>query len=508
MKHATASLRFSLDSNGAAYYQQLMTQIQQGIVSGALSMGDKLPSSRALATTLGVSRSTTSKAYEHLVAEGILLSEEKRGVFVAAQPLARQTRLATIGVVAENKPQTPEWRFDSGVDVTVFPNKEWAASMRRSWLNPDPGVLQGRYHTGLPDLKVAIVDYLYRVRGMRCSAEQIIVTAGSRDSLILLHHALASLPLPNAMAEASSACTEVAALSWWLEDPTYPPLREVLSQQGTLSFLPVDEEGARLPPLASAKTIGGANQQVTNVALLTPNRQYPLGLNMSPSRRQQWLLKLQSSAENWWFIEDDYDNEFVYQGRVDVPFMQTAALHEGAMDRTFFIGSFSKVLFRGLRLGFIVAPQVHLTHLNETQRTIGFSASLPIQPAVADFMQRGGFDRHLNRMRRHYRVKRDVLLALLSEHLSEWCEWQKPQGGMHVLVEIKSTWLGEREEIKWDQKITQNLVKEGCVLSPLTHHFSISYERQGFILGFSGSSMETMRQSINVLKKWFLHNNR
>ncbi|REG83814.1 PLP-dependent aminotransferase family protein [Marinomonas pollencensis] len=505
MKHASASLRFSLDNHGAAYYQQLMTQIQQGIVSGALSVGDKLPSSRALASTLGVSRSTTSKAYEHLVAEGILLSEEKRGVFVAAQPLARQVRHDTAGLVAEKEPQTQAWRFDSGVDVAVFPNKEWAASMRRSWLNPDSGVLQGKYHTGLPDLKVAIVDYLYRVRGMRCSAEQIIVTAGSRDSLILLHHALASLPTPNATIAAPSAHSEVAALSWWLEDPTYPPLREVLSQQGTLSFLPIDEEGARLPTVLKTKR---AKQQATNVALLTPNRQYPLGLNMSPSRRQQWLLKLQSSAENWWFIEDDYDNEFVYQGRVDVPFMQTAALHEGAMDRTFFMGSFSKVLFRGLRLGFIVAPRVYLAHLSDTQRTIGFSASLPIQPAVADFMQRGGFDRHLNRMRRHYRLKRDALLTLLSEQLSEWCEWQKPQGGMHVLVEIKSTWLGSREDIKWDQKITQDLVKEGVVLSPLTHHFSISYERQGFILGFSGSSIETMRQSINVLKKWFLSHNR
>ncbi|GAA0826555.1 PLP-dependent aminotransferase family protein [Marinomonas arenicola] len=501
MKHAIASLRFSLDEGGAAYYQQLMTQIQQGIVSGELSVGDKLPSSRALAITLGVSRSTTSKAYEHLVAEGILLSEEKRGVFVAAQPIVRQAKREEDKIVVPPAEPAPQWTFDSGVDVDVFPNKEWAASMRRSWLAPDPAVLQGQYHTGLPELKVAIVDYLYRVRGLSCVPEQIIVTAGSRDSLMLLHHALSCLALPPDSLDSSVGESALGKIAWWAEDPTYPPIREVLSQQGPLSFIPVDDEGALLVPTKDV------TQQVTNVALLTPNRQYPLGISMSSLRRQQWLQRLQSRTQNWWLIEDDYDNEFVYQGRVDVPFMQTASLHKDAIDRTFFIGSFSKVLFRGLRLGFIVSPQVHIAQLNESQRTIGFSASLPIQPAVADFMHRGGFDRHINRMRRHYRLKRDALLTILTEQLALWCEWQKPQGGMHILLEIKPDWLQAREDIKWDREIAQDLVKEGVVLSPLTRHFSISYQRQGFVLGFSGSSIATMRQSINVLKKWFLDHN-
>lgn len=487
MKHAIASLRFSL-SEGASYYQQLMTQIQQGITDGALEVGDQLPSSRALATTLGVSRSTTSKAYDHLIAEGILVSEEKRGVFVAAQPLALGRPKHE--VLPYPQPSAPPLVvFDSGVDVTVFPTKEWAASQRRSWLNPDPLVLQGRYPTGYPALKEAIADYLYRVRGMVCQPEQIIVTAGSRDSVILLQHAISELVKP------SSGAKEKAV--WWLEDPSYVPTREVISQYCETALLPVDEAGATLIPSDSAN----------NVALLTPNRQYPLGVAMSSLRRQEWLQRLESSDQNWWLIEDDYDNEFVYQGRVDVPLTQTAKMHGAAAQRIFFMGSFSKVLFRGLRLGFIVAPLKHVAQLHTSQKALGFSVSLPMQPGVADFMQHGGFDRHINRMRRHYRLKRDALLALLKTHLSPWFHWQKPSGGMHILIEINNEMLSLKDNKRSDDIIAKDLLANNVQLSTLSSHYVEGGLRQGFILGFSGASIEDMQYLVNVVKKWFLHHN-
>jgi len=488
MKYAIASLRFSLDENGMPYYQQLMAQIQQGIVSGKLSVGDKLPSSRLLAESLGVSRSTTSRAYDQLIAEGILTSEEKRGVFVAALPMvSHRSKTIPSSSLSSMSKHSETLAFDAGVDVSVFPTKEWAASMRRSWLNPDLTVLQGGYVTGYPALKEALVDYLYRVRGLECSVEQIIVTAGSRDSLLLLQHAITSLgdskPLP---------------MKWWLEEPTYPPIHEAIRSHTQTGALLIDEEGPCLPN----------SDYVSNVAVITPNRQYPLGVSISAARRHQWLQALQKTTPDWWVIEDDYDNEFVYQGRINVPFMQTASVHDQACDRVFFVGSFSKVLFRGLRLGFIVSPIVHTDTLHQSQRVLGTSASLPIQPAVADFMLQGYFDRHMNRMRRHYRLKRDALLRLLEIHLATWFDWKKPRGGMHVLIEIKPNFISKiHAENGLDQKIAQDIINEGISLSPLSVHYALEHcdaGRLGFLLGFSGPTEEQMKKIILAIESWFI----
>lgn len=495
MKHAIASLRFSLDENGPPYYQQLMRQIQQGVVSGELSVGDKLPSSRFLAGSLGVSRSTTSRAYDQLIAEGILTSEEKRGVFVAALPMVsnRLKKMPNSSVPSTQK-HSETLAFDSGVDVTVFPTKEWAASMRRSWLNPDLTVLQGGYVTGYPELKEAIVDYLYRVRGLECVAEQVIVTAGARDSLLLLQHAITLLARSETH---SDGRLDAQTMKWWTEEPTYPPIREAIRSHEQTGALLIDEEGPCLP----------ASDTASNVAVMTPNRQYPLGVSISSARRQRWIQAMQMTNARWWLIEDDYDNEFVYQGRSNVPFMQTVSVHDQAKDRVFFVGSFSKVLFRGLRLGFIVAPVVHVPVLQQSQRKLGSSASLPIQPAVADFMLQGHFDRHLNRMRRHYRLKRDALLVLLEAHLTRWFDWKKPRGGMHVLIEIKPECVSLiGAEIVLDLWIAQDIAKSGILLSTLSEHFAQKQHddgRFGFVLGFSGPSEEKMRKIIIALETWF-----
>lgn len=498
MKYAIGSLRFSLDEDGAPYYQQLITQIQQGIVSGELSVGDKLPSTRFLAESLGVSRSTTSRAYDQLLAEGILISKEKRGVFVSALPMiGHWLSPSSNGRKTHRKitkdQDTKKFSFDAGVDVSVFPTKEWATSMRRSWLNPDLALLQGGYPTGYPDLKDAIVDYLYRVRGLECVAEQIIVTAGNRDSLILLQHALTSL------LESQQSISKKTPISWWLESPTYPPMREVLSQKGKIGTIHIDDEGPCLPEGDSCLL----EQSSASVGIITPNRQYPLGTSISSQRRQQWLQKLQQVSSDWWLVEDDYDNEFVYQGRSDVPFMQTASIHEKARDRVFFVGSFSKVLFRGLRLGFIVSPIKQIDLIKQSQVILGSSSSLPVQPAVADFMIHGSFDRHINRMRRHYRIKRDFLLALLNERLTPWFDWKKPRGGMHILIEFKADVLSIFSDECLDQRIASELSLQNVCLSTLSSHYlDQMITRQGFVLGFSGPTESTMLQIVEALQAW------
>ncbi|WP_051208128.1 PLP-dependent aminotransferase family protein [Saccharospirillum impatiens] len=473
MKHALGSLSFHLVDAAGPYYQQLIDQVKSGISAARLNPGDKLPSSRHLAVSLGVSRSTVARAYDSLLAEGFLVSEPKRGLFVAATARTQGNTPPQVRSALPVEP-LPALSCDSGADIAAFPARDWAASMRRSWLNPDHKVLEGVYASGYPPLKEAIADYLFRVRGLTCSPDQVFVTSGNRDALIILQHSL-------------DAQTEQAR--WLLENPGYTPMRALLSTRALgLGSLQVDSEGVRLPAACESP----------QVAIITPNRQYPLGITMSPARRQAWLQAMQAPS-SLWLIEDDYDNEYLYQGRMGLPLMQA-----DTQGRCFLVGSFSKVLFRGLRLGFVVVPPAQIERFHASQQALGASASLPIQPVLADFMRHGCFDRHLNRMRRHYRLKRDRLLALLAETLTPWLDWQTPNGGMHIRVMVKQGWLAAQPPARWDRRIADDLANNGIHLEVLSDHYATpATGEQGFLLGFSSPSLATMLSVVRALADWF-----
>jgi GntR family transcriptional regulator/MocR family aminotransferase len=473
MKHALASLSFHLVDAAGPYYQQLIDQVKSAIGVNRLNPGDKLPSSRHLAVSLGVSRSTVARAYDSLLAEGFLVSEPKRGLFVAATARALVNSPPPVRSAAPFEP-VAMLRCDSGADIAAFPARDWASSMRRSWLNPDHNVLEGVYSGGYPPLKEAIADYLFRVRGVTCSPDQVFVTSGNRDALIVLQHSL-------------DAQTDQA--KWLLESPGYTPMRALLSNRAAgLGSLEVDNEGACLPSYSASP----------QVAILTPNRQYPLGTSMSPARRQVWLQALQETS-SLWLIEDDYDNEYLYQGRMGVPLMQA-----DTQGRSFLVGSFSKVLFRGLRLGFVVVPVAQIDRFRASQLALGTSASLPIQPVLVDFMNHGQFDRHLNRMRRHYRIKRDRLLALLAQYLTPWLDWHAPHGGMHIPVMLRTAWLATQPRGRWDRRIADDLQQQMIQLEVLSDHYAHPEAgTQGFLLGFSHPTEATMHTVVLALFHWF-----
>jgi len=481
-RQSITSLGFSLKEDKTPYYQQLVAQILNAIERQKLLPGDRLPGSRDLALSLGVSRSTVVHAYERLISEGILVSKNKSGVFVAEVP-ARAISL-TPKTLPQAKPKPLS--FDSGSDTSAFPRKAWQKCMKQSWTTPDSHVLEDNYPTGYPQLKQAIADYLYQLRGFSCTSEQVVITAGSRDSLSLLRHLFG----------------QISQGSHWLtENPTHKPIRNLLSHWNDSApfLLPVDESGCQLPA-----------QQRTPVVLLTPNRQYPSGVAMSSERKQTWLQALNNKS--LWVVEDDYDNEFNYQGRMSVPLMQA-----DRSGRVFYIGSFSKVLFRGLRLGFIVAPVEHCANLYRSREELGGSAALPMQPVLADFMSSGEFGRHINRMRRHYRKKRDGLLSLLNQLLAPWFDWQTPSGGMHLIIrlrpQVKETLYEHLGDIALpiDQHIAQLLTSENIKLEPLSNHYG-SRDLQllnndlpspetpsGFILGFTNPEEKQMKYILEKL---------
>lgn len=488
IRNSISSLDLSLHADHGPFYQQLIQQIRQGIGQQRLIPGDRLPGSRALADALGVSRSTVVNAYEHLIAEGVLSSRNKSGVFVAGLPLlSASTTAAAPQANARHKqqPSTVEPRglpgFSSGIDPKVFPAKAWQKSMKASWISPDPMVLKDNCPTGLPALKQAIAGYLFQLRGLNCSADQILITAGSRDALTLIRHTLSRIS---------------PGSGWLTENPTYSPLRRLVQSwrpDSRESFsLPVDDEGCTLPILDAGDP--------PPAVLMTPNRQYPLGTAMSLQRRQQWLKALQQ--EECWVIEDDYDNEFHYQGKSGIPLMQG-----DQTERVFFVGSFSKVLFRGLRLGFIVAPERWYPVLVQSRLELGSSAALPMQPVVTEFMNNGEFARHINRMRRHYRQKRDYLCQLADQYLAEWFDWQPPQGGMHLLIRFKAGLAKEICGKETDRILAEELAQAGYLFLPLSSHFDerpstkgvVPEMAQGFVLGFSEPEEDTMLRLVRAL---------
>lgn len=479
---AIASLGFSLKDGKEPFYQQLISQILEAIDNNKLLPGDRLPSSRELALSLGVSRSTLVHTYERLVAEGILVSKAKSGIYVSDVP----TRAISLQSQAIPQPNLKPLTFDSGSDTEAFPVKAWQKCMKNSWNTPDSQVLEDSYPTGFPQLKQAIADYIYQLRGLSCTPEQVFITAGSRDSLSLLRHLF----------------SQISSGSHWLtENPTHQPIRNLLSHWNNSSpfLLPVDENGCQLP-----------TQQHTPVVLLTPTRQYPSGVALSSERKQNWLQAL--NDKRVWVVEDDYDNEFNYQGRMGVPLMQA-----DRSGRVFYIGSFSKVLFRGLRLGFIVAPLEHCADLHQSRQELGGSAALPMQPVLADFMDSGEFGRHINRMRRHYRKKRDYILDLLTQLLMPWFDWQTPSGGMHLIIRLKpqvkvmlrGRLNGAHRQV--DQYLAEVLLGENINLEALSKHYgspsqilltkesSSPEDTEGFVLGFTNPDENQMELMIKAL---------
>jgi len=410
--HADAALAgLGLDrSAGGPLYRQLTAQLRTLIESGRLPGGARMPASRALAEALGISRTTALQAFEQLAAEGYLEGRHGAGTFVAkvAAPLAREE-------VAAERPLPgleeggPDREVEEAVrpfqlatpDPTAFPARHWSRLLQRSWAAPDAGLLAAPLPAGLPALRHAIAGHLHAFRGLDCRAANVVVTAGVRDAMALIGQALIADGAPVAV-----------------EEPGYPPLRTALLAQGRQVLpCPVDGEGlqvAKLPPRAAA-------------VVVTPSRHYPLGATL-PLARRLALLEW-ASARDAWVVEDDYDSEFRYSGQ---PIPPLAALDRDG--RVLYVGSFSKVMFPSLRLGFVVAAAPVVARLIAARTASSDPPSAVPQPALATFIEEGGFARHLRRMRRLYQQRQAAFLAAFSAQLSPWLAAEPAPAGMHLVA--------------------------------------------------------------------------
>lgn len=441
----------------APLYVQLFEQVRDLILAGRLTARQRLPSTRALAEDLNVSRTTTLAAYEQLMSEGYIEGRQGSGVYVAALLpedllLARTPRNSDPDVPSPGKtrvaPGPAIVPFDPGAqDARLFPFAEWSRHLARTWRAPDADLLHHKDSFGHEPLRSAIAAHLRDMRGVDCQPSQVVITASAAESVAIVARTVTR-----------------AGDTVLIEDPGYPATRRALEGVGaTVAPLLVDDQGFTLTRAPSAVA-----------AVITPSRQYPLGLTMPLTRRLE-LLKWAEEAGSW-IIEDDYDSEYRYVGRP-----LSALMSLGQSGQVIYLGSFSKTMFKSLRLGFVIVPERLVGRIAETLAETGSNASAIAQPALAEFMASGQFAAHIRRMRRLYAERQAALLAALDEHLSGLLEAPRQSAGMHIPAFFSAA-LAARMS---DTEAVRRLRKTGLTATALSTHYREAPPRQGLLLGFA-----------------------
>jgi GntR family transcriptional regulator/MocR family aminotransferase len=455
-------------------YRQIYERFRTAIEQGTLRPGDRVASARSLASELGVARGTVETAYNQLAGEGYFSSRGQAGTVVSPslpphRPTRREPRRvdaqAPHQALAETKAPPP---LQLGIPaLDVFPRKLWARlTARRARAMHEADMFYGD-PCGYALLREAVAAYLLVSRGVACHPAQVFVTGGYRASLALVSHTLLE-----------------KGDRVWIEDPGFPPTQDVLRSAGHRAVpVPVDEEG-----MVVARGVRKAAK--AKMAIVTPSHQAPLGVSMSPARRLQ-LLEWASRAKAW-IVEDDYDGEYRYAGP-PLPALKSLDGH----DRVLYAGSFSKVLYPGLALGYVVVPGSLLGAFAETARIWSNGCPQITQAVVADFMREGHFSRHLKKMRLLYARRRAMLAAALLKAFGDEVRVDLKSGGMHLIARFDRRREG-------DQELARRARQVGLNCQPLSGRGTAGFRDEGLLMGFTniGSSAranqlaETLRAAL------------
>jgi GntR family transcriptional regulator/MocR family aminotransferase len=448
-------LLLSVDrSRPATLGRQIEEQLRASIREGTLATGSPLPSTRVLAEDLSVSRGVVVRAYGMLAAEGFI--ELRQG----APPSVRRIPVGT--ALVERQKQERKLRFDLRPhvpDVSLFPRHAWLSSQRRALLDAKDAELGYIDTSGLERLRVELAGYLGRARGVVADPDQIVITAGSTHSLSLISRALAQ-----------AGVEEIG-----LENPCHWLWQEVVERAGLRPVgIPVDRHGL---------VVDGIGASRLGAVMTAPAHQFPTGSALAGSRRTallEWALE-----NDVVIIEDEYDAEFRY----DRPPMR--ALQGRAPEQTIYLGSTSKTLAPGIRLGWAVMPRHLFQAVAEELSLSVLQISTFEQLAFADFLHRGEFDRHLRTMRARYRRRRDVLVEALHAHLPGRLV-TGIAAGLHVVLEL------ERDEI--EKSICVLAQERGIAVESLGRHSLPGYDGPaGLLIGYGGIAEPAISSAIGEL---------
>ncbi|CAH2903851.1 MAG: Transcriptional regulator, GntR family domain / Aspartate aminotransferase (EC [uncultured Paraburkholderia sp.] len=470
----------ALDRGAGNLSAQLAALLREAVRGGELAPSEPLPSTRLLAASLKLARGTVVEAYEQLVAEGFLESQRGAATRVAAAlSVAAQTkrvRKPTSAVgrrrLAQSSLPEPAARFAQiAREFSPLPPVPFAISVPVGLTAPADiwrrlgnrirargAAAPAGYEDpkGALPLREAIAAYVRKSRSVQCDAGQVIITSGTQQGLYL-----ASQVLLGAKDEA------------WVEDPAYRGLTAILENNGRGSAMirvRVDEEG--LDVAAGMRLVPHAK-----AAFVTPSHQYPLGMPLSMARRGALLGW--ARANNAWVVEDDYDSEFRYEG---YPF---PALQSSDPDRVIYLGTFSKILFPSLRLGYVIAPGDLADAFCGALVLMDRHPPNADQHVLAAFMAQGHLERHIRRVRNVYAEHRAHLIETLGELLPSEIAWVQPgDQGMHLVL-----WLARALD---DREVAALAARAGVAVRAVSPMFSQGNGRPGLVLGFGGFSRAQM----------------
>ncbi len=461
-------LLLGLDRDSEApLLRQLYLELRRAVLAGVLPPGARLPATRALAQQLGVARNTVVAAYDQLLAEGFIEGRTGAGSYVSRDlPEGLNTGLeprpapaaaaAPIPAPIPNMAQPGTAPFNTG--RTAWDERTariWRQLMLRRLQTPDPAMLGYGDPQGAHALRAAIAAYLGAARAVRCTPEQVVVTSGAQQAIGLVLRVL--------LGPGDAA---------WIEDPAYPAVRAAMAAAGA-RIVPVPVDGQGL--VVSA---GVAAAPDARLAYVTPSSQYPLGVTLSMARRMELLAW--ARAARGWVIEDDYDSEFRYAGR---PLASLQGVDEGG--RVIYIGTFSKVLFPGLRLGYAVLPPELLQPVLAARLLADWHPATLQEGVVTDFLQEGHFAQHLRRMRQRYRMARDALVEALARECGHALSVEVPDQGMKLIARL-------RPGLK-DTEVAAAAAGRGIIARAVSPMYLAAPPQQGLMLGFTGHEPGALR---------------
>ena len=468
-------------------HRRIYEVIRRAITTQVLAAGERLPSTRRLAEDLIVSRNTILAAFEQLLDEGYVASQTGSGTYVTynqhdnfskaiqnkqlTDDLAEELNIETTtpvpqpsyelskrGLAACSAAKQKQSRTTSDVnnevqpftpgedDYAGFPYALWRRLLNRQWRTPDPTLLDSSHDGGYLPLRKSIADYLRVSRAVNLTYDQVLITSGTQQSIDLCARLLTD----------HGDCV-------WVENPGYWAARRVLEVNGLkLHPVNVDKEGMA-PSTKDYRT-------TPHLIYTTPSHQYPKGMVMSYGRRRLLLDYAQNVKA--WIIEDDYDSEFRFEGR---PISSLQGMDQN--NRVLYLGTFSKVMYPGIRLGYLVVPPNLIDSFKIGLYELQRPGQVVIQAALADFIEEGHFASHIRRLRQIYAERRRLLQAALAPIANVGAKLSTVDSGLHLVVEFAPTCD--------DVHVAELAAEQGLRVYPLSHYCMGEKTEKGLIIGYA-----------------------
>ena len=452
--------------------RRLYEAVRAAILTQQLAAGNKLPSTRAIASELGIARNTVIAAFKQLAAEGYVSSALGSGTYISASlpenplstlavsepPIADQPSASCGDAANLSARGTKTTAYAAGArfeiqpfapgdpDFSIFPLKLWQRIQNRVWRDARPELLDYGLAGGYLPLRSAIAEYLRASRSVNVLVEQVMITSGTQQSLDLCAHMLTD-----------------AGDTAWVEGPCYWAARRVFESRGLLLH----------PVAVDAKGIAPNERDLATAPRLiyvTPSHQYPTGAVMTLARRRK-LLDI-AAAKRAWILEDDYDSEFRYTGR---PLASLQGLDP--YGRVVYMGTFSKILYPGIKVGYLVVPpalvQPFKTALYDLQRP----GQMTVQAALADFIALGHFATHIRKIRQAYGAKRELLCKTLIAQMGDGIAISGEESGLHLVVELPSH--------VDDVAVARLAAESGIEVMALSTYYAAQPARRGLLVGYA-----------------------